>query len=113
MWLNVYTDNQVEKSTIPGPGRRAGLLSCTGQSGAADLYYADDSPAWKVESYKQLALGVFEQAIHDSRMPGRLGVDARDWLSADGLVWADLLGLGLQPGKYSTWLVGLSSRDTL
>ena len=66
--------------------------------------YAGDPQDRKVAAYRRLALGVIEQAICDACKPGLVGLDARIWLELDGLAWAELLGLNLQPGKFRAWL---------
>jgi len=68
--------------------------------------YVGDPQDRKAAAYRRLALGVFEQAIHDSRKPGLVGMDARIWLQLDGLAWAEMLGMGLQPAKFRAWLAG-------
>jgi len=66
--------------------------------------YAGDPQDRKAAAYRRLALGVIEQAICDACKPGLVGLDARIWLELDGLAWAELLGLNLQPGKFKAWL---------
>ena len=65
-----------------------------------------DPELWPMQraGYQALGLAVLHQAIQDSRCPGQPGEDARAWLAGEGLSWCELLGIGVQPGRWRSWL---------
>ena len=63
-----------------------------------------DLQALQRAGYQALGLAGLHQAIQDSRCPGQPGEDARAWLAGEGLSWCELLGIGVQPGRWRSWL---------
>jgi hypothetical protein len=74
--------------------------------------YSPEIQAWQREGYQALGLAMLRQAILDSRYPGETGEEARAWLAGEGLAWCELLGIGVQPGRWRAWVAAGCPKQT-